>query len=92
MDLYSCRHTFATLAVTGGESTHNTAWAMGQTKSALVERVYAHGLASGMASAAATVGRVFGDQTVLRVVGGAESQRAVTNPLPFAAGEDRKTA
>lgn len=60
LDLYSLRHTFATLARSSGENAFNTSRAMGHSRSTLVDEVYAHSLASGMAGVAAGVAaRVF---------------------------------
>jgi integrase len=80
LDLYSLRHTFASLARAGGESAFNVARAMGHAKSLLVDQVYAHSLPSGLASVAAAVaGRVLGEQPKLRVIDG--GQRPVRQPL-----------
>jgi integrase len=52
LDLYSLRHTFASLGRTAGESAFNVARMMGHAKSTLVDQVYAHTMQSGMASVA----------------------------------------
>jgi integrase len=44
LDMYSLRHTFASLGRVAGESTFNVARAMGHSRSMLVDRVYAHSL------------------------------------------------
>src|SRR6202000_252428 len=49
LDLYSLRHTFASLGRTAGESAFNVSRMMGHTKSLLVDQVYAHSMQSGMA-------------------------------------------
>ena len=60
LDLYSLRHTFATLARSSGENAFNVARAMGHSRSTLVDEVYAHSLTTSMAGVAAGVaGRVF---------------------------------
>jgi integrase len=48
LDLYSLRHSFASLGRTAGESAFNISRMMGHTNSVLVDSVYAHGMASGM--------------------------------------------
>jgi integrase len=59
LDLYSLRHTFATLAIIRGNA-FNVSRAMGHSRSTLVDEVYAHSLATGMAAVAAGVAsRVF---------------------------------
>ena len=55
LDLYSLRHTFATLGRTAGESAFNVARTIGHSRSLLVDQVYAHSLQSGMASVAERV-------------------------------------
>ncbi len=60
LDLYSLRHTFATLARSSGENAFNVSRAMGHSRSTLVDEVYAHTLQTGMAGVAAGVAaRVF---------------------------------
>jgi integrase len=51
LDMYSLRHTFASLARSSGEAAFNVARAMGHSRSTLVESVYAHSLASGSSRA-----------------------------------------
>jgi Phage integrase family len=69
LDMYSCRHTFASLGRTAGEAAFNVAAVMGHSRSHLVDQVYAHSLQSGMASVAERVtARALGEQPKLRVV------------------------
>ena len=80
LDLYSLRHTFASLGRVAGESAFNVARAMGHSRSMLVDAVYAHSLQSGMASVAERVtARALGEQPKLRVIEG--GQRDVRQPL-----------
>jgi len=63
LDMYSLRHTFASLGRVAGESAFNVARMMGHAKSTLVDQVYAHSLQSGMASVAERVtARALGEQ------------------------------
>lgn len=79
LDMYSLRHTFASLGRASGEEAFNVARAMGHSRSTLVDDVYAHSLQSGMSSVAERVtARVFGEQPKLRVI---ENQRSVRQPL-----------
>jgi hypothetical protein len=72
--MYSLRHTFASLARSSGEAAFNVARAMGDSRSTLVDAVYPHSLASGMAGVAERVaGRVFDEKPVLRVLEGGAS-------------------
>jgi integrase len=81
LDMYSLRHTFASLARSSGEAAFNVARAMGHSRSTLVDAVYAHSLASGMAGVAERVaGRVFPAKPQLRVIEGSAS-RDVRQPL-----------
>jgi integrase len=81
LDMYSLRHTFASLGRTAGEAAFNVAAVMGHSRSLLVDQVYAHSLQSGMASVAQRVtARALGEQPILRVVGG-EKAPAVRQPL-----------
>jgi len=81
LDLYSLRHTFASLGRTAGESAFNVGRMMGHAKSTLVDTVYAHSLQSGMASVAERVtARALGEQPKLRVIEG-RSARDVREPL-----------
>jgi integrase len=74
LDMYSLRHTFASLARSSGEAAFNVARAMGHSRSTLVDAVYAHSLASGMAGVAERVaGRVFDLKPQLRVLDGGAS-------------------
>jgi integrase len=57
-DIYSARHTYASLARTAGESALNVGQSMGHARSKLVDDVYAHVRAEGLASVAHAVGRV----------------------------------
>ena len=69
LDMYSLRHTFATLARSSGEAAFNVSRAMGHSRSTLVDQVYAHSLASGMTGVAERVaGRVFDVKPQLRVL------------------------
>jgi integrase len=94
LDLYSLRHTFASLGRTSGESAFNVSRAMGHSRSTLVDAVYAHSLQSGMASVAERVtARALGEQPKLRVIEG--GQRDVRQPLdesPAEGSENRATA
>ena len=83
LDMYSLRHTFASLARASGEAAFNVSRAMGHSKSTLVDQVYAHTLQSGMAGVAASVtGRVLGEQPRLRLIEG--GQRDVRESLEIA--------
>jgi integrase len=74
LDMYSLRHTFASLARSSGEAAFNVGRAMGHSRSTLVDSVYAHSLESGMAGVAERVaGRVFEGKPVLRVIEGGAS-------------------
>lgn len=94
LDMYSLRHTFASLGRVAGESAFNVARAMGHSRSMLVDQVYAHSLQSGMASVAERVtARALGEQPKLRVIEG--GQRDVREPLeksPAEGSKDRATA
>jgi integrase len=80
LDLYSLRHTFASLGRTAGESAFNVARMMGHARSALVDQVYAHSMQSGMASVAENVtARALGMKPQLRVIEG--GQRDVRQAL-----------
>jgi hypothetical protein len=79
-DLYSLRHTFASLGRTAGESAFNVARMMGHARSTLVDQVYAHSMPSGMASVAESVtARALGSKPQLRVIEG--GVRDVSEPL-----------
>ncbi len=89
LDLYSLRHTFASLGRTAGESAFNVARMMGHSRSTLVDQVYAHTMQSGMASVAERVtARVLGEQPKLRVIEG--GARDVRQPLDEASTEAKK--
>jgi hypothetical protein len=94
LDLYSLRHTFASLGRTSGESAFNVSRAMGHSRSTLVDAVYAHSLQSGMASVAERVTALaLGEQPKLRLIDG--GQRDVRQPLDGEAAtaiESRATA
>jgi integrase len=61
LDLYSLRHTFATLARSSGENAFNVSRAMGHSRSTLVDDVYPHSLGTSMHGVASGVAeRVFG--------------------------------
>lgn len=69
LDMYSLRHSFASLGRTAGESAFNVARMMGHARSSLVDLVYAHSMQSGMSSVAERItARVFGDQPKFRVI------------------------
>jgi integrase len=81
LDLYSLRHTFASLGRTAGESAFNVARMMGHAKSTLVDMVYAHTMQSGMASVAESVTtKALGTKPQLRVIEGG-NLRDVRQPL-----------
>lgn len=81
LDLYSLRHSFASLARTAGESAFNVARMMGHSRSLLVDQVYAHTMQSGMASVAENVtARALGVKPQLRVIEGGKSSD-VRQPL-----------
>ena len=94
LDLYSLRHTFATLGRVAGESAFNVAHAMGHSRSSLVDAVYAHSLQSGMASVAERVtSRALGEQPKLRVIeGSAPDVRSPLDESPVEGFEKRATA
>jgi integrase len=80
LDMYSLRHTFASLGRVAGEEAFNVARAMGHSRSTLVDQVYAHSLQSGMASVAERVtARALGEQPKLRVIEG--GSRDIREPL-----------
>jgi hypothetical protein len=81
LDMYSLRHTFASLGRTAGEAAFNVAAVMGHSRSHLVDQVYAHSLQSGMASVAERVtARALGEKPVLRVLEN-KNPRDVRQPL-----------
>ncbi|MBS0579636.1 MAG: site-specific integrase [Proteobacteria bacterium] len=81
LDLYSLRHTFASLGRTAGESASNLARMMGHAKSTLVDTVYAHTMQSGISSVAENVTtRALGTKPQLRVINGG-NLRDVRQPL-----------
>jgi integrase len=89
LDLYSLRHTFASLGRTAGESAFNVARMMGHSRSVLVDQVYAHSMQSGMASVAESVtARALGVKPQLRVIEG--GARDVRQPLDNASTEAKK--
>jgi integrase len=89
-DLYSLRHTFASLGRTAGESAFNVARMMGHARSTLVNTVYAHTMQSGMASVAENVtARALGVKPQLRVIEG-RKPRDVREPLDEATPHDQK--
>jgi integrase len=91
LDLYSLRHTFASLGRTAGESAFNVARMMGHSRSSLVDSVYAHSMQSGMASVAESVtARALGTKTQLRVIEGGKTPD-VRRPLDGTAVEEQKT-
>jgi integrase len=65
LDLYSLRHTYASIARNAGASAFVVSQAMGHSKSTLVDQVYAHSLPSGQTELAQqVVDRVYGKQDV----------------------------
>ncbi len=91
LDLYSLRHTFASLGRTAGESAFNVARMMGHSRSTLVDQVYAHSMQSGMASIAENVtARALGVKPQLRVIEG--GVRDVRQPLDKESTEEQKSA
>jgi integrase len=81
LDMYSLRHTFASLGRVARESAFNMSRMMGHSRSTLVDQVYAHSLQSGMASAAENVtARALGIRPQLRVIEGG-NPRDVRQPL-----------
>ena len=67
--MYSLRHTFASFGRAAGESAFNVAHAMGDSRSTLVDQVYAHSLQSGMARVAGRVTALaLGEQPKLRII------------------------
>jgi integrase len=92
LDLYSLRHTFASLGRTAGESAFNVARMMGHSRSSLVDSVYAHSMQSGMASVAESVtARALGTKPTLRVIEGGKTPD-VRQPLDGTPVEGQKTA
>ena len=89
LDMYSLRHTFASLARSGGESAFNVGRMMGHSRSTLVDEVYAETMQSGMASIAENVtARALGVRPQLRVIEG--GARDVRQPLENASTEAKK--
>jgi integrase len=89
LDMYSLRHTFASLGRASGEEAFNVARAMGHSRSQIVDDVYAHALPSGMTSVAARVtARALGQQIKPRLVSSNEhNERDVTRSLPVSPEE-----
>ena len=79
-DMYSLRHTFASLGRTAGESAFNMSRMMGHARSTLIDQVYAHAMQSGMASAVESVtARALGAKPQLRLIdGGARDASGAT--------------
>ncbi|HEX4025889.1 MAG TPA: tyrosine-type recombinase/integrase [Steroidobacteraceae bacterium] len=74
LDMYSLRHTFASIGRVSGEEAFNVSRAMGHSRSTLVDAVYAHSLPSGMAGLAERVtARALGLEPKLRVIEGGKS-------------------
>ena len=81
LDMYSVRHTFASLGRAAGEAAFNVAAVMGHSRSHLVDQVSAHSLQCGRASFAERVtARALGEQPKLRVVS-SENPPAVGSPF-----------
>ena len=92
LDLYSLRHTFASLGRTAGESAFNVARMMGHARSTLVDQVYAHSMQSGMASVAERVtARALGQPPQLRVIEGG-NPRDVRETLDNTSAEKNEKA
>jgi integrase len=90
-DMYSLRHTFASLGRTAEESAFNVARMMGHSRSTLVDQIYAHSLQSGMSSVAERVtARALGKQPKLRVIEGVA--REVRKPLEQCDGKVEKNS
>jgi integrase len=80
LDLYSLRHSFASLGRSAGESAFNMSRMMGHSRSTLVDQVYAHSMQSGLASAAESVtARALGVPQLRVIEGG--NPRDVRQPL-----------
>jgi integrase len=95
LDLYSLRHTFASLGRTSGESAFNVSRAMGHSRSTLVDAVYAHSLQSGVASVAERVTALaLGELPKLRVIEGGNPReiRQTLDESPAEGSESRATA
>jgi integrase len=75
LDLYSLRHSFATLARTAGENAFTVSRMLGHSHSGLVDKVYAaHTLQSGLTGVAeAVVSRALGLKPQLRVIEGGKT-------------------
>jgi antitoxin FitA len=74
--MYALRHTFATLARTAGEGASNVSRQLGHSKSTLVDAVYSHSLALGLAAMSERVtARAFGTTLQLRLIDGGRCGR-----------------
>ena len=92
LDLYSLRHTFASLTRNSDASSFFVSRAMGHASSGLVDEVYADDLPSGMADLAERVAaRARGIKPGLRVIDGGK-RRSVRQPLDDSASRQRKGA
>lgn len=92
LDLYSLRHTFASLGRTAGESAFNVARMMGHSRSVLVDQVYAHSMQSGMATIAENVtARALGVKPQLRVIEGGKAPD-IREPLDDSSTEQKKAS
>jgi integrase len=92
LDLYSLRHTFASIGRTAGESAFNMARFLGHSRSVLIDQVYAHSLQSGMANISENVtARALGIKPQFRVIEGGKS-RDVREPLENRVAEQTKEA
>jgi integrase len=90
LDMYSLRHTFASLARTAGEGAFNVSRQLGHSKSTLVDAVYAHSLPSGLAGMSERVtARAFGTTPQLRLIDGG---REVREPLKNTGKEGKEVA
>jgi len=89
LDMYSLRHTFASIGRVDGVEAFNVSRMMGHSRSTLVDKVYAHSLQSGMSSVAERVtARALGEQPKLRVIDG--KQRDVRRSLDDCLPEQEK--
>lgn len=90
LDLYSLRHTFASMARTSDESVFNVSRMLGHTRTQLVDDVYAETVQSGLASVSESVtSRALGTaKPKFRIIEG--GVRDVRQPLDNASIEEEK--
>jgi hypothetical protein len=92
LDMYSLRHTFASIGRSAGESSFSVSRVMGHSKSTLVDAVYAHSMASGLSGVAENVtARALGLKPQLRVIEGG-NQRDVRETLDDSSKETASKA